>query len=565
MTGLPKPDGFVYSLRYRLINYNDLHMDIAERTKIAMTASRRIDLDALRAFAMLLGIALHASLSYFPFPWLVHDHQRSDLLLLFLAIVHGFRMPLFFILSGYFTMLVYRRSGIGKLLDQRFKRIFLPLCVALLSIIPLSQSFESSKARTVKLEPDVEGIIAGTDEALKACVRNQDGSIWQDPYWKRSALAWAVLLGKPESVKVLMDAGADIHEQDQLGNTLLHFAAIFGRAQEAELLIAGGADPLARNKLGMVPAHGLATSATQMGEFAQQIGLNPIRMEEIRQGRQRLSNLLPLDNTSVGIIDQLAIRSSQWQSSESWRINLGSWSFHLFDSNVFFHLWFLWYLCWMVLLFAALERFSLLPSTRSRPRLVVASLFPQLVMGTFLTPGFGPDTSVGLLPKLHVICYYACFFFYGCASFDSNSLEHTTALKRWKLLFVIAFIFFVIGLATKNNRILATIFQPAYAWTMSLGLIGFFSYVASRSQWLRSSPIVSWLADASYWMYLVHVPLVIFLQIVVRRFTLPAELKFLMVMVAATLVLLLSYRWCVRYTWIGWFLNGPRCFKKAGD
>ena len=75
-------------------------------------AQRRTDLDALRSFAMLLGIALHASLSFFAFPWPVHDTQRSDLLPLFLVAVHGFRMPLFFLLSGYFTMLVYRRRGL---------------------------------------------------------------------------------------------------------------------------------------------------------------------------------------------------------------------------------------------------------------------------------------------------------------------------------------------------------------------------------------------------------------------------------------------------------------------
>ena len=31
--------------------------------------SRRYDLDALRATAMLLGIVLHAGLSFTPFPW----------------------------------------------------------------------------------------------------------------------------------------------------------------------------------------------------------------------------------------------------------------------------------------------------------------------------------------------------------------------------------------------------------------------------------------------------------------------------------------------------------------
>ena len=98
---------------------------------------RRTDLDALRSFAMLLGIALHASLSFFAFPWPVHDTQRSDLLPLFLVAVHGFRMPLFFLLSGYFTMLVYRRRGLKSLLEQRFTRIFLPLVIAAATIMPL--------------------------------------------------------------------------------------------------------------------------------------------------------------------------------------------------------------------------------------------------------------------------------------------------------------------------------------------------------------------------------------------------------------------------------------------
>lgn len=98
---------------------------------------RRTDLDALRGFAMLLGIDLHASLSFFAFPWPVHDTRRSDLLPLFLVGVHGFRMPLFFLLSGYFTMLVYRRRGLESLLEQRFTRIFLPLVIAAATIVPL--------------------------------------------------------------------------------------------------------------------------------------------------------------------------------------------------------------------------------------------------------------------------------------------------------------------------------------------------------------------------------------------------------------------------------------------
>ena len=72
---------------------------------------------------MLLGIVLHASLAYFPYPWPVQDSTRAPLLLVpIYAAIHGFRMPLFFLLSGFFTMLVFRRRGLRAVLEQRARR-----------------------------------------------------------------------------------------------------------------------------------------------------------------------------------------------------------------------------------------------------------------------------------------------------------------------------------------------------------------------------------------------------------------------------------------------------------
>ena len=55
---------------------------------------RRHDLDALRAFAMFLGIALHGALSFVEFPWPVQDSRQHDLFGLFFFAVHGFRQRL---------------------------------------------------------------------------------------------------------------------------------------------------------------------------------------------------------------------------------------------------------------------------------------------------------------------------------------------------------------------------------------------------------------------------------------------------------------------------------------
>ena len=57
---------------------------------------RRYDLDALRATAMLLGIVLHAGLSFTPFPWAVQDERQSSFFWFLFATIHGFRLPVFF-------------------------------------------------------------------------------------------------------------------------------------------------------------------------------------------------------------------------------------------------------------------------------------------------------------------------------------------------------------------------------------------------------------------------------------------------------------------------------------
>jgi fucose 4-O-acetylase-like acetyltransferase len=48
-----------------------------------------------------MGIVLHASLSFVANDWIVQDSNPNEALGFITASIHGFRMPLFFMMSGF--------------------------------------------------------------------------------------------------------------------------------------------------------------------------------------------------------------------------------------------------------------------------------------------------------------------------------------------------------------------------------------------------------------------------------------------------------------------------------
>jgi peptidoglycan/LPS O-acetylase OafA/YrhL len=84
-------------------------------------------------------------------------------------------------------------------------------------------------------------------------------------------------------------------------------------------------------------------------------------------------------------------------------------------------------------------------------------------------------------------------------------------------------------------------------------MIGLFQHVASSER-----PWVRYLSDASYWMYLAHLPLVLAAQLLVRDWPLPPVPKFLFVCTSVFIILLATYHFLVRYSWIGALLNSRK-------
>ena len=107
-----------------------------------MDNRRYYGLDALRGGMMMLGIVLHACMLYladpparYPFPT---DHNTAYVFNVFLAFIHGFRMPTFFVLAGFFTSLLIEKRGLRGTYSNRAKRILAPLAAGVVTILPIT-------------------------------------------------------------------------------------------------------------------------------------------------------------------------------------------------------------------------------------------------------------------------------------------------------------------------------------------------------------------------------------------------------------------------------------------
>ena len=251
---------------------------------------------------------------------------------------------------------------------------------------------------------------------------------------------------------------------------------------------------------------------------------------------------------------------------ESWpNINMG-------------HLWFLYYMIWISALFVAV-RWSILKILDTR----AASIQQSLERGFFklfsnwlaplwialpVTPVLAmtprsildsPDSSFALDP--HALFIYGFYFCIGWWLQRRPELLSVFA-KRWKPLVSLSVLASSVAFFCELRRLtvgggaeLMWGASFANALTLSLavlGWIGFFVSIFNKPQ-----PVIRYLSDSSYWVYLIHLPIVIALQVWVSDWnSVIAKVVFINAVTFA--ITMLSYHWCVRYTWIGKWLNGQR-------
>jgi glucans biosynthesis protein C len=193
-------------------------------------------------------------------------------------------------------------------------------------------------------------------------------------------------------------------------------------------------------------------------------------------------------------------------------------------------------------------------------------LLPPSILCLWTGPLLGEVDNAGLrlLPAARAIAYYGLFF--GVGWWLHRRRHQLDFLRRWVWLY---FGLALLGYLTLGACYVSPI-KPAdpryvtvrlvgltgaalYAWAMTFAVTGWFLRFAGQHR-----PWIRYLADASYWCYLLHLPLVLWLQVFVAKWPVNGWLKFAFILAVNVVVLLLTYHWCVRHTWIGRMLNGPR-------
>ncbi|MCH2372188.1 MAG: acyltransferase family protein, partial [Pirellulales bacterium] len=533
---------------------------------------RRHDLDALRAIAMLLGIVLHGLMPFIGLPefiFPIQDVSQMPALGMILSGIHGFRMPLFFLISGFFTTMLWRRRGLNALIHHRFKRIFLPLLLGLVTIIPLTNMVYSlpywsqEKASVPSATNNRLTLVQnGPSRNLFAFIESRnvsdiksllDNGVSPDTRHSKgyTALNATVYANTTEITKLLLDYGANpnLPSLEGDGNTPFMESAFWGQSEIFRLLLNEGADLSLTNNKGASAALLATVDINLAYNIAQFIGLR-LTVDQIASGREEV--LLAINQ---GLKDNPDAITPRLQTNKLEIKQLTGDSFApqakaeediltmLMYMPIFHHLWFLWYLCCLVAAFSlwalAADKLKLtFPRWLIMPPVCFLWLLPltyffQNQMGYEHGP-FGPDTATGLIPVPAIIGFYAIFFFYGAWYYDCDDSKGELGKYWWFSLPIAQLLIHPIGLefasgdfgfrhelaSFEHYRLLSVLFQIAYVWLMTTGCLGMF-----RKFFNHESKRMLYISDSSYWLYIAHIPLLFLLQYLTSTLEVSALIK----------------------------------------
>jgi glucans biosynthesis protein C len=244
------------------------------------------------------------------------------------------------------------------------------------------------------------------------------------------------------------------------------------------------------------------------------------------------------------------------------------------------HLWFLYYLA-MITALTLTVRWSLAATgslgvalRRCGDALVAwlaASPFSLVILAIptaavlWFMDIWGMDTpDKSLRPHLPALAIYGGFFVLGWMLSRQRELIASFARltpARWTVAGM--GIAAILGLGAiesdpAHRHYLAAHVVYAFGYALTMWSLVFLTIGLFRKLCQRPNAIVRYVAESSYWMYLIHLPIVVWLQVAVAELPLHWSLKLAFVSAATIAIALFIYDLFVRSTFIGQVLNGRR-------
>ncbi|WP_425995573.1 acyltransferase family protein [Caulobacter sp. DWR1-3-2b1] len=191
-------------------------------------------------------------------------------------------------------------------------------------------------------------------------------------------------------------------------------------------------------------------------------------------------------------------------------------------------------------------------------------LFVALISRNSWLYWFGiPTPDMSLIPNTAALAGFGMAFGFGWLLHRQQELLEILR-RQWPIQLALAcaltgYCLWSVGLAPRLDSVPGRekiAYAAAYVlavWSWIFGLIG----LAVR---FLNTPSAAWryLADASYWIYIVHLPLVLALQYAVLDLPAPAAIKFLIVTIGTLLIALATCQLLVRHGFLGAILNGKK-------
>ncbi|KID55120.1 hypothetical protein JF50_25290 [Pseudoalteromonas luteoviolacea] len=246
------------------------------------------------------------------------------------------------------------------------------------------------------------------------------------------------------------------------------------------------------------------------------------------------------------------------------------------------HLWFLWVLTQLCLIHWGVYR--ILGSLQKRLHCTVnTAMYPLILMTcsfvTLLaqpTPFPAPDK---LLPQLWALIFYGTFYLFGIILYHKPTLLKRAygSIIPLSLTAILSFIAYSVYLpeAPTLQQVIAAAKRGAFTPSgiqhiraVAVQAVAIVSWTAlilllSHRFFNQESRMSRYLSNASYWVYLIHVPVLLYIQMPLINTALPAIVKFMISVVGSMIISLLTYHFAVRHTVIGRLLNGDVHAKKV--